>query len=83
MDSYYLDKASRELLNNDQVKFIAAAIQRSNKELHDFVRRGICKAGEWRIACNETKHEAVVYYHNMNEDIGKNLVSSNAFTKKL
>lgn len=81
MDSYYLDNASRSVLKESKVRYIAATAVGRFKELYKLVSAGAKEQGDWNGAFNEEYNEVVVYCNEIDQDIGKKLVLSNAFSR--
>jgi len=81
MDSYYLDRAGKNLLAASQVKYIAAITEDRFKPFYELTQPKITKRGEWTGLYNPNSSEIVVLYYSNDKNIGKKMVISNCMVK--
>ncbi len=78
MDSYYLDNAGRDRLEESGVKFVASVNKQRFQPLVKMVEPYVQKEGHWAAVINEATNELFVHVWDPNKDIGRKFVLGNA-----
>ena len=83
MDSYYLSKEGRAILNDGawRVNFLAALKRDRFRAIDAFLAPRVTKSGDTAAAVNERRREVAVFHWSLDTNVGKKLVLSNAFTR--
>jgi len=79
-DSYYLSKASREVLLETGTRFLAAVRPDRFLPLKNLVGPVVTKSGEAAFAHNSVDNTVCTFYWSLDKDVGKKMVISNAFS---